>query len=56
MSVVINDFEVVTEPERPAPEGEAQAEDGAASRPLSPREVEQALRVMRERAARVAAH
>jgi hypothetical protein len=55
MPVVINDFEVVTEPPS-APPAQAAAEGQPVTPPLPAHEVERILRHERERALRVWAH
>jgi hypothetical protein len=57
MAVVINDFEVVTEPQPQTQSGNASpAEDVSQSGLLPPRDVKRMLRQQMERLARVRAH
>ena len=55
MAVVINEFEVVAEPEHSGDTPNAKAEKGAAPESSTPRDMERVLRRLHARAARVRA-
>jgi hypothetical protein len=56
MAVVVNEFEVVPEADRPAAAAPAPAAAAAAAKsPLAPAELDRALRTLRERCARLRA-
>ncbi len=56
MPVVINDFEIVTEPPSNQRSNTSTSEEESASNAPTPREIEQMLRQLLERLARVKAH